>query len=85
MLYENTIVGPRSIIHAAAVLGAFGFGYRQVEGKHVLTGQLGYVEIGSDVEIGAGTTIDAAALRPDAASAYGTKIDDQVMIGHNCV
>lgn len=84
VLYENTIVGPRSIIHAAAVLGAFGFGYRQVEGKHVLTGQLGYVELGADVEIGAGTTIDRGTYGPTRIG-DGTKIDDQVMIGHNVV
>ncbi|MBA4017287.1 MAG: UDP-3-O-(3-hydroxymyristoyl)glucosamine N-acyltransferase [Pirellula sp.] len=84
VLYENTIVGPRSIIHAAAVLGAFGFGYRQVEGKHVLTGQLGYVELGCDVEIGAGTTIDRGTYGPTRIG-DGTKIDDQVMVGHNVV
>lgn len=84
VLYENTIVGPRSIIHAAAVLGAYGFGYKQVAGKHVLTGQLGYVELGADVEIGAGTTIDRGTYGPTRVG-DGTKIDDQVMIGHNCV
>lgn len=84
VLYENTLVGSRSIIHAAAVLGAFGFGYKLVEGKHKLTGQLGYVELGPDVEIGAGTTIDRGTYGPTRIG-EGTKIDDQVMIGHNCV
>ena len=84
VLYENTIVGPRSIIHAAAVLGAFGFGYKLVDGKHELTAQLGYVELGADVEIGAGTTIDRGTYGPTRIG-DGTKIDDQVMIGHNCV
>ena len=84
VLYDNTIVGDRSIIHAAAVLGAFGFGYKQVGGKHVMTAQLGYVELGCDVEIGAGTTIDRGTYGPTRIG-EGTKIDDQVMIGHNCV
>jgi UDP-3-O-[3-hydroxymyristoyl] glucosamine N-acyltransferase len=84
VLYENTLVGSRSIIHAAAVLGAFGFGYKLVEGKHKLTGQLGYVELGPDVEIGAGTTIDRGTYGPTRIG-EGTKIDDQVMIAHNCV
>jgi UDP-3-O-[3-hydroxymyristoyl] glucosamine N-acyltransferase len=84
VLYDNTVVGDRSIIHAAAVLGAYGFGYRQVEGKHVLTAQLGYVEVGADCEIGAGTTIDRGTYGPTRIG-DGTKIDDQVMIGHNCV
>jgi UDP-3-O-[3-hydroxymyristoyl] glucosamine N-acyltransferase len=83
VLYEDTIVGPRSIIHAAAVLGAYGFGYRTVGGRHELTAQLGNVEIGADVEVGAGSTIDRGTYGPTRIGA-GTKIDDQVMIGHNC-
>lgn len=84
VLYEDTIVGPRSIIHAGAVLGAYGFGYKLVDGRHKLTEQLGNVELGSDVEIGAGTTIDRGVYGPTRIG-EGTKIDDQVMIGHNCV
>lgn len=84
VLYENTIVGPRSIIHAGAVLGAYGFGYKFVAGKHQLTSQLGNVELGSDVEIGANTTVDRGTYGPTRIG-DGTKLDDQVMIGHNCV
>jgi UDP-3-O-[3-hydroxymyristoyl] glucosamine N-acyltransferase len=84
VLYENTVVGPRSIIHSGAVLGAYGFGYKTVGGRHVLSAQLGYVEIGADVEIGAGTTIDRGTYGPTRIG-DGTKIDDQVMIGHNCL
>jgi len=83
VLYENTIVGDRSIIHAAVVLGAYGFGYDQVEGRHCLTAQLGNVIIGPDVEIGAATTIDRGTYGPTVIG-EGTKIDDQVMIAHNC-
>ncbi len=83
VLYENTVVGARSIIHAAAVLGAYGFGYDQVEGRHHRTAQLGNVIIGADVEIGAGTTIDRGTYGPTVIG-DGTKIDDQVMIAHNC-
>jgi UDP-3-O-[3-hydroxymyristoyl] glucosamine N-acyltransferase len=83
VLYEDTIVGPRSIIHAGVVLGAYGFGYKTVGGRHELTAQLGNVEIGADVEIGAGTTIDRGTYGPTRIG-QGTKIDDQVMIGHNC-
>jgi UDP-3-O-[3-hydroxymyristoyl] glucosamine N-acyltransferase len=83
VIYENTIVGDRSIIHAGAVLGAFGFGYRTQNGRHQLSAQLGSVEIGADVEIGANTTIDRGTF--DATRiGEGTKIDNQVMIGHNC-
>ncbi len=83
VLYENTVVGDRSIIHAAAVLGAYGFGYELVEGRHCRTAQLGNVIIGADVEIGAGTTIDRGTYGPTVIG-EGTKIDDQVMIAHNC-
>lgn len=83
VLYEDTIVGDRSIIHAAAVIGADGFGYRLVNGRHQPAAQLGNVEIGPDVEIGAGATIDRGAYGPTRVG-EGTKIDDQVMIAHNC-
>ena len=83
VLYENTIVGDRTIIHAAAVLGAYGFGYDLVDGRHRLSAQLGNVVVGADVEIGAGTTIDRGTYGPTVIG-DGTKIDDQVMIAHNC-
>jgi UDP-3-O-[3-hydroxymyristoyl] glucosamine N-acyltransferase len=82
VLYENTVVGDQVIIHGCAVLGADGFGYRFVNGRHELTPQLGYVIIESCVEIGAGTTIDRGSYGPTRVG-EGTKIDDQVMIGHN--
>lgn len=83
VLYENTVIGNRVIIHAGAVLGAYGFGYGLVEGRHKLSAQLGYVLIGDDVEIGAGTTIDRGTYGPTSIG-EGTKMDNQVMIGHNC-
>src|SRR5438132_2959011 len=49
VLYENTIVGDRSIVHAAAVIGAYGFGYKLVADQYQLSAQLGHVEIGNDV------------------------------------
>lgn len=83
VLYENTVVGDRVIIHANAVLGSYGFGYRTVDGTHQLTAQLGWVELENDVEIGAGTTVDRATYGCTKIGA-GTKIDNQVQIGHNC-
>ena len=83
VLYENTILGPRSIVHAGAVLGAYGFGYTTASGRHVLSAQLGYVCIGPDVEIGAATTIDRGTYGPTEIG-EGTKIDNLVMIAHNC-
>jgi UDP-3-O-[3-hydroxymyristoyl] glucosamine N-acyltransferase len=83
VLYENTRVGSRSIIHSGAVLGAHGFGYKLVEGRHVLSSQLGYVELESDVEVGAGSTIDRGTYGATLIG-EGTKIDNLVMIAHNC-
>ena len=70
-------------IHANAVIGADGFGYRQQDGRHVKVPQLGWVEIEDDVEIGACSTIDRGTFGPTRIGA-GTKIDNLVMIGHNC-
>ena len=83
VLYEGTLVGPRCIIHANAVIGAYGFGYSQSQGRHVLGAQLGHVEIESDVEIGANSTIDRGSYGATLIG-EGTKIDNLVMIAHNC-
>ncbi len=83
VLYEDTIVGPRSIIHAGAVIGAYGFGYKFTDGRHQLSQQLGHVEIGAEVEIGANSTIDRGTYSATIIG-DGTKIDNLVMIAHNC-
>ncbi len=82
-LYEYTQIADRVVIHAASVIGANGFGYRQENGRHVPTSQLGYVQIDSDVEIGASVTIDRGTYGSTHIG-EGTKIDNQVMIAHNC-
>jgi UDP-3-O-[3-hydroxymyristoyl] glucosamine N-acyltransferase len=83
VLYENTEVGDRCIIHANAVLGAYGFGYSTVEGSHRLGPQLGNVRLEADVEIGANTTVDRGSY-DSTVIGTGTKLDNLVMIGHNC-
>jgi UDP-3-O-[3-hydroxymyristoyl] glucosamine N-acyltransferase len=83
VLYENTVVGSRTLIHAGAVIGAYGFGYTTVAGRHRLSPQLGYVQLGDDVEIGACTTIDRGTYGATVVG-DGTKIDNHVMIAHNC-
>ena len=82
-IYENTIIGDRTIIHAGAVLGGFGFGYKSDEGQHVLSAQLGNVVLGEDVEIGANTTVDRGTY-DSTTIGNGSKLDNLVMIGHNC-
>jgi UDP-3-O-[3-hydroxymyristoyl] glucosamine N-acyltransferase len=83
VLYDGTVLGNRVIVHANAVLGADGFGYRLQNGRHVKVPQLGHVEIGDDVEVGACTTIDRGTFQATRVGA-GTKIDNLVQIGHNC-
>ncbi len=83
VLYENTTLGAHVLVHANAVLGAYGFGYATVDGRHKLSAQLGYVEVGDNVEIGASTTIDRGTYGPTVIGS-GTKIDNLVQIGHNC-
>ena len=82
VLYENTVVGDRSIVHAGAVLGAHGFGYKPTAEGYRLSAQLGWVELGPDVEVGANTTIDRGTYGPTVIGA-GSKLDNLVMIAHN--
>jgi UDP-3-O-[3-hydroxymyristoyl] glucosamine N-acyltransferase len=83
VLYDNTVLGSRVTVHANAVIGADGFGYRFQDGRHVKVPQFGWVEIGDDVEVGACTTIDRGTFGPTRVG-RGTKIDNLVMIAHNC-
>src|SRR5262249_12719785 len=82
VLYDDTVVGNRVTIHSNAVLGADGFGYRPHGGRHVKVPQLGHVEVGDDVEIGAGTMIDRGTFQATRVG-DGTKIDNLVQTGHN--
>lgn len=82
-LYTYCRLGERVVIHAGSTLGAHGFGYRNVEGRHIPTEQLGYVQVDDDVELGASVTIDRGTYGATRIG-EGTKIDNQVMIGHNC-
>jgi len=83
-IYAGTVVGRRVRIHANAVLGADGFGYEFVNGRHEKIPQIGNVVIGDDVEIGAGTMIDRARFGHTSVG-EGTKIDNLVQVGHNCI
>lgn len=82
VVYENSIIGNRCLIHSGTVIGGYGFGYRSSE-RHELSPQLGNVMIGDDVEIGSNATIDRGTY-DSTTIGDGTKIDNLVMIGHNC-
>lgn len=82
VLYPGTVLEDNVLLHANAVIGAYGFGYRQVQGRHERTAQLGWVHIERDVEVGAGTTIDRGTYGPTRIG-QGTKLDNLIQIGHN--
>ncbi len=82
-IYYACRIGKRCILHSGVVIGADGFGFATDDaGTHHKIPQVGIVRIEDDVEIGAGTTIDRAALTETVIGA-GTKIDNLVQIGHN--
>ncbi len=83
VLYQDITLGNRVIIHANAVLGADGFGYRFEQGRYTKIPQLGTVRIDDDVEIGACTTVDRGMIGATIIG-EGTKLDNLVMIAHNC-
>jgi UDP-3-O-[3-hydroxymyristoyl] glucosamine N-acyltransferase len=75
-------IGERSIIHPGAVIGSDGFGNAMTPEGWLKVPQLGGVQIGDDVEIGANTTIDCGAL-DDTVIGNGVRIDNLCMIAHN--
>jgi UDP-3-O-[3-hydroxymyristoyl] glucosamine N-acyltransferase len=81
---ESITIGSRVIIHCGTVIGSDGFGFVTVEGIHHKIPQVGTVEIGDDVEIGANVTIDRARFDKTIIGS-GTKIDNLVQIAHNVV
>ncbi len=83
VIYHDVTLGNRVIIHASAVIGAEGFGYRFENQQFVKIPHLGTVDIHDDVEIGACTTIDRSMIGATIIG-EGTKIDNLVMIAHNC-
>jgi len=84
-VYPGARLGDRVIVHAGAVLGGDGFGYVRdpASGHYEKFPQVGGLDIGDDVEIGANSTIDRGALEVTRIG-RGAKIDNLVHIGHNC-
>ncbi len=83
-IMDRCIVGTRVIIHGGVIIGADGFGYARDGNRHAKIPQIGIVQIDDDVEIGANTTIDRAALGKTWVK-RGTKIDNLVQVAHNVV
>jgi UDP-3-O-[3-hydroxymyristoyl] glucosamine N-acyltransferase len=82
-VYENVDIGRGSILHSGCVIGADGFGYVMENERWHKFPQVGRVEIGSFVEIGANSCVDRAALGVTSIG-EGTKLDNMVHVGHNC-
>jgi UDP-3-O-[3-hydroxymyristoyl] glucosamine N-acyltransferase len=82
VIARGCILGRRVIVQAGAVIGSDGFGYAFAGGAYRKIPQIGIVEIGDDVEIGANACIDRATIGRTRIGA-GTKIDNLVMVAHN--
>lgn len=81
---QHAIIGNKVYLHPGVCIGQDGFGYAMGPGGHLKVPQIGRVIIQDNVEIGANTTVDRGANR-DTVIGEGTKIDNQVQIGHNVV
>ena len=82
-VYDNVDIGRGTILHSGVVIGADGFGYVMDRDRWHKFPQVGRVEIGSFVEIGANSCVDRAALGVTEIG-EGTKLDNMVHVGHNC-
>lgn len=83
VLYDGVSIGSRVILHAGVCIGADGFGYVRHDLGYQKFPQIGTVVIEDDIEIGAYTCVDRAALGRTRIG-RGTKLDNMVHVGHNC-
>lgn len=83
VIYDDVTIGDRVILHAGVCIGADGFGYVRDDMSYQKFPQVGTVVIEDDVELGAHTCVDRAALGQTRIG-RGTKIDNMVHVGHNC-
>ncbi len=83
-IYDDTVIGRRCILHSGAVIGSDGFGFApQKDGSYKKIPQIGNVILEDDVEIGANTTIDCGTMGSTILR-KGVKLDNLIMIAHNC-
>ena len=82
-IYDDVLIGARAVLHSGCVIGADGFGFALAGDRYQKFPQVGRVELGDDVEIGANACVDRAALGVTIIG-EGTKLDNMVHIGHNC-
>ena len=82
-VYHGCIVGDNCILHSGSVIGADGFGFSNEGGVYHKIPQMGNVILENDVEIGANTTVDRAVMGSTIIH-QGVKLDNLIMIAHNC-
>ncbi|HTV75007.1 MAG TPA: UDP-3-O-(3-hydroxymyristoyl)glucosamine N-acyltransferase, partial [Candidatus Acidoferrales bacterium] len=82
MLLDGCVAGDEVVLQPGAVIGSEGFGWVFVDGRLEKIPQVGNVELGDGVEIGANTTVDRAQTGTTRIGA-GTKVDNLCQIGHN--
>ncbi len=82
-IYDNVVIGDRAVLHSGCVLGADGFGFVRGPNGYQKFPQIGRLEIGDNVEIGANSCVDRAALGVTRIG-DGVKLDNMVHIAHNC-
>lgn len=81
-IHHDTSIGERCLVHSGAVLGADGFGHARDGAAWIFIPQLGKVELGDDVSIGANTTVDRGTLG-NTVIGNGVKLDNLIHIAHN--
>lgn len=84
VIYDHSVIGNNVVIHANAVLGADAFYFKRRATYHDKMHSCGKVVIGDDVEIGAACTIDRG-VSSDTIIGKGTKMDNQVHVGHDTI
>ena len=84
VLEDGTIIGDNVIVHSNTVIGADAFYYKKTDGAFDKMHSCGWVEIEDDVEIGALCTIDKG-VSSFTRIGKGSKLDNQVHIGHDSV
>ncbi len=82
VVYHESVIGDRVVVHAGARIGADGFGFTFVDGAHLKMPQVGRAVIEDDVEIGANTTIDRGSMG-DTVIGRGSKLDNLIHMAHN--
>jgi UDP-3-O-[3-hydroxymyristoyl] glucosamine N-acyltransferase len=82
VIYPHSRLGADCVVHAGTVIGSDGFGFRRMPEGWVKTPQVGNVEIGDRVEIGANCAIDCGRFGPTRIGS-GTKLDNHVHVAHN--